>query len=575
MALALAFATLDLGMASTASAYGGRTLYEPNATTNPNDLDSYPVAVRLSHSGAANGTVLATFERNAGDSTDPPPGWLIYRSTDDGQSFSKLSEVAPAVHPDWTFTVQPHLMELSQAAGGFPAGTLLLATGLMPDPITQTELQVYASTDHGATWSYVSDIATAGPGGSGVWEPFLNQLPDGRIVAYYSHEGVSGHSQIIAEKVSSDGGKTWGTETPIWQSADLSDRPGMPTVARMGNGKYLMSVEDCGAPGDYCAAHTKISSDGLTWGSGAGDMGTQAVAASGHRMHGNPFVTWSPAGSQNGTVILVGKDVTTSNPDQMAGNHGQTLFVNYNYGTGTWWELTAPVPWVAGGYQSGYRSAALPSSDGTDLLYLTSTYSGSGQRNRIVHGTANGGVLPYRDPFASTGTDTGWQTFGGTWQVSDGVYRVTSSGRGEKSVAGSTVWSSYTMEGDVRLDAGGNAGLSVRVSDPATGVDSQNAYYVGLSSVDGAFIGRQRYDWTLLGGTHPVPGGVQVGTWYHLKVQASGCTFTVTASPADGSGTPVTFTQTDSTSCLDHGAVGVRMDATPASFRNITVTYTG
>jgi len=569
---------LMVGTVAPAHAYTGAVLYEPNATTNANDLDSYEAAIRLQYSGATNGTIIASFERNAGNSTNPPPGWLIDRSTDNGNTFTQISFVAPAVHPSWTYTVQPDFLELAQPSGSWPAGTLLLAVDLVPGDLSQSELQVYRSSDQGNTWSYVSDIATggSGPSHSGVWEPFLVQLSNGSIVAYYSDETHSGYSQLIGHKISTDGGSSWGSETYDWASTTSTDRPGMATVAKMGNGHYIMSVEMCGAPGDYCQVHVKTSSDGLVWGSGPSDMGTRTVATSGHGLHGNPYITWSPAGGPNGEVILNGQNVVESLTNgNNAGNWGQTLFVNTNDGSGLWSELTSPIPFIPGGYQSGYRSAILPSPSGTSLLYLTASYTGSGQRNRIVYGNANSGVLPYNAPFAG-GTDVGWQTFGGAWSVSGGVYSDSTAGRGEKSMAGSTGWTDYTMQGDVRLNAAGNAGLLIRVTDPSVGVDSHNGYYAGISSTNGGvFLGREQYNWTLLGSVHAIPGGVSVGSWYHLTVRAVGCTFAVSAQRVGSTTAPTTFTYTDSGCVLTYGQVGVRMDSTPSSWRNITVTATG
>jgi hypothetical protein len=568
-----AAAAFPVGLAVADS---GTVLYEPNATTNPDEMASYEHAIRLQHSGDANGTILATFERQ-GTGTNPGPGWPIYRSTDDGASFQKIAHVAPAGFPTGN-ALQPNLLELAQPVAGYPAGTLLLAAETGAG--STLAMQVYRSTDHGVTWQYASDIELYTGGANRPWEPFLIQLDDGRIVAYYSEEVQPGptYQQNIMRKVSTDGGQTWAGKQGVWVSNNPVDRPGMATVTRMGNGQYAMAVELCGggAPGDYCRARVKFSSDGLTWGSPA-DMGIRPLSKNGqHPLHGNPVVSWTSAGGPNGMLILSGRDLmqSLSLPDNRAGGHGQTLLVNYNYGQGDWYELIAPIPWTGGATwtQAGYRNAVLPSADGTKLLYLVANYTGAGRRNRIAYGTASSGVLPYTAPFAS-GTDLGWKTFGGTWSVSGGVYANTSGGAGDKAITGSTYWSDYTMEGDVRLDGTGNAGLLVRANDPNTGADAHNGYFVGLTNQEGGvFLGRQNYNWTLLSGVHSMPGGVTQGAWYHLKVRVSGCTFTVEAQQVGGSNPPTTFTHTDTGCTMTRGAVGVRTFNTRAAWRNVKVS---
>lgn len=97
------------------------------------------------------------------------PYFQIYRSTDHGFTWSKLSEVqvshdAQACSTDDDVDVQdtqngiglpyqPHLYVLPQALGGFPKGTVLLA-GNSAKIIGQgqqasTQLELYASKDNG------------------------------------------------------------------------------------------------------------------------------------------------------------------------------------------------------------------------------------------------------------------------------------------------------------------------------------------------------------------------------------------------------------------------------------------
>jgi hypothetical protein len=558
----------------TAGATSG-TLYEPNPVTNADDEASYPHAIQLAHSGSANGTILATFERQLATSNNPGRGWLLYQSTDGGAHFQRLgAPVQPAHFADAFFALQPQLLELARPAGSFAPGTLYLSGNTMAG--TKVELQVFRSTDSGKSWQFAStlDLGDTSVSPRRPWEPFLIELDDGRLVGFFSDEITPGGRQNIASKVSTDGGATWGPKANIWESPDNGDRPGMVTVARMGDGRYVMSVEMCGAPGDFCRAHIKTSADGLTWGSGASDMGVRPLTTTNHPFHGNPSIAWTPKGGPKGTLILNAKDLqeSVSSPDTPAGDHGQTLLVNYDYGEGAWYELTAAVPWAAGptNTQAGYRNYVLPLGGGDELLYLTSTYTGAGNRNRVLYATTNPGILPYLDPFAG-GTAVGWQPFGGTWNVTDGVYTVQESGLGDKAIAGSTSWTDTTTSADLRLDGAGDAGLIVRATNPSVGIDAYNGYLIGVSSIDStAFVGRVRYNFSVLGAVHPVAGGVAVGSWYNVGVKAVGCSFEVTVTPASG-GAATTFTEADPGCAQTFGAIGVRTHQANASFRNVRV----
>jgi hypothetical protein len=46
--------------------------------------------------------------------------------------------------------------------GGYPAGTILLAGNSIPADLSKTQLDLYASTDNGVTWKFVSHIANGG-----------------------------------------------------------------------------------------------------------------------------------------------------------------------------------------------------------------------------------------------------------------------------------------------------------------------------------------------------------------------------------------------------------------------------
>jgi len=159
--------------------------------------------------------------------------------------------------------------------------------------------------------------------------------------------------------------------------------------------------------------------------------------------------------------------------------------------------------------------------------------------------------------------------------VRNGTYQDSTSGPGDKSVSGSTGWTDYTLQGDVQLNAAGQAGLIFRVTNPSTGADSFNGYFIGLQSSNGTFfLGRENGAWTHLYNT-TIPGGVALNTWYHVTVQAVGCTFTASAQQVGSSSLAATFSYTDSSCTFTSGQVGVRDHYTTASWRNVAVTPLG
>lgn len=159
-------------------------------------------------------------------------------------------------------------------------------------------------------------------------------LPDGRVAGFYANEKHADdtlcYSQIISERVSSDGGETWGPEiyaaaqpgvrTP--QGVCASARPGMPGFARLANGQYILVFEVCGTPpdGDNCNIHYKISNDGTTW---SNDLGTNIPD-----QVGGPYVC----------VLPTGRILVTSNTNQ----------ISISDDNGGSWHLNDPPAWIAG-----------------------------------------------------------------------------------------------------------------------------------------------------------------------------------------------------------------------------------
>jgi hypothetical protein len=223
--LLVAGQTLPAAQASSS----GTVVYSPY----PSDMwpgAMYPRLIRLAHAGAQNGNLLATFEDYH---TPSNPTFPIYRSADGGVSWSLFSRIRDVQHhPVWGMRYQPDLFELPRALGTWPAGTILAAGNVIPEDLAKTELDLYASTDHGKTWSFVSTIVRGGravPGQPAVWEPNLQIDAHGQLVVYYSDERhkADDYNQLLAHEVSTDGGRTWGSEVYDVAIGDGRARPGM------------------------------------------------------------------------------------------------------------------------------------------------------------------------------------------------------------------------------------------------------------------------------------------------------------------------------------------------------------
>ncbi|MET0289329.1 MAG: exo-alpha-sialidase [Pseudoxanthomonas sp.] len=357
---------------------------------------SYASAVRLAHqrNAADNGRTLMVFEI-AGDPTLP-----LYESRDEGDSWKLIDRVADQTHggsPHWSLHWQPHLSELARASGDLPAGTLLLAANAIErntdKRITAQDMQLYTSADAGKSWQYRSTIIQGAGQPSdrlngGVWEPYIVVLDDGRMVAFYSSERHkrSGFNQLIAHKVSNDGGLTWGEEIFDVALPGGVDRPGMAVVERLPDKRYVMvyeTIDNTAAPNNG-QVHLKFSHDGLEWNARDPGIGLQTLA--GGWPSACPMIRWLPGETQDGVLI-----VAAQRGGGGADVGGRTLYRNDTGGRGPWWETVAPVQKRTGNIHAGWTQVILPRSDGT-LLHVTSSSSantpGVDEDNELLYASA-------------------------------------------------------------------------------------------------------------------------------------------------------------------------------------------
>jgi hypothetical protein len=142
-----------------------------------------------------------------------------------------------------------------------------------------------------------------------------------------------------------------------------------------------------------------------------------------------------------------------------------------------------------------------------------------------------------------------------------GVYQSQPKGY-PKSVIGDSRWSDYTVETNIKLGSntptGGNAGVLVRVNNPADGTllsQNRNDFlqgYMAYLSADGVHLGKFNYNFQDLASA-PLTG--IAGKWQHMKVVTSGTRIMVFVGDMD---TPLIDYTDRSDTAFTHGKAGVR-----------------
>lgn len=296
----------------------------PSNYTDPRTL--YARSAQL-----ADGTLLATWENY---SPEPPKVYFpIYQSKDGGETWKELSRVQDTQN-NWGLRYQPFLYVLQKDFPGHKKGTVLLAGSSIPTDLSKTQLELYASKDSGRSWEFVSHLASGGEalpnnGLTPVWEPFLMEHK-GTLIHYYSDQRDNAtHGQKIVHQTSKDL-KNWGLVIDDVAYPTYTDRPGMPTVALLPNGNYIMTYEYGGGPAIPSSykfpVYYKIVSDPEKFGPATG---ISLQSTDGTIPLGSPYVVWSPVGGKNGTIIV-------------SAASGTEVFINKGLGEGPWVKVSTP-----------------------------------------------------------------------------------------------------------------------------------------------------------------------------------------------------------------------------------------
>lgn len=133
------------------------------------------------------GTVLATSEHVDKDRVFVP----IYRSEDSGSTWSSRTKVR-SQDPERVYGFRPYLYVLPRPFANFAKDTVLLAAQSQPLDHSSTRIDIYASTNRGKTFYFMSSVASGGPPIATndftlVWEPFLT-LHEDQLICYYSDQ---------------------------------------------------------------------------------------------------------------------------------------------------------------------------------------------------------------------------------------------------------------------------------------------------------------------------------------------------------------------------------------------------
>lgn len=465
-------------------------VYSPEAGTSFNPEGgreagtTYAKNIVLKNSGPANGTMLVTYDQLVLE--DGVQVYPIYRRSPGSGIWQRVSTVRPSDQfSGLTRTAQPFLFEVPPGTTGLAAGTILLAGMIMPEDRSTSTLVVYSSTDQGRTWSLLSTIDRGGPAiydpspsstTSTVWEPSLAVDAYGGLVAYFSDERQKdqGVLQAVSYRRSVDGGRTWGDLVNVSAPTNRSDRPGMITVTRMADGRYIAVYEVVNRPSrtaNNAVVYYKISDDGLSWAPET-SIGTAVRLADGRGIGSSPFVRWVPEGGPQGMVVISSKWALDSDGNI---DGGQNYYVNRVNGEGQWERLPYAVTYdsadTAGGTFSGFAQSFDYDPDSRALYQATNVENLSTTYNDIVVAASPLNSVQYEAENA---------------RVADAVEVVHGDASGGVKIGGiNTASSSVTF--DVTVPATATYTVDVRYDNGTGGPSSHRL------TVNGAPVGTVRY----------------------------------------------------------------------------------
>lgn len=253
----------------------------------------YPSVIEIS-----DGTLLATSEVFDKQQF----GFRIMSSNDSGKNWNQIAFVKETIDKTINASWNPCLMELPEDKGTLSKGDIILAAvSIDSEQSRKSQISVYASDNKGENWREISVVDEAGGIDEGVWEPCL-VYENGYIYCFYSDDSDEICSQTVVYKRSSDC-VNWEEKQAVVKSSNPDERPGMPMLTKMGNGKWFICYE-YGRDGSY-PIYFKISDSIDKW--NPSDTGKKLKVGVNKTAVSAPSCIWLPVGGKKGTLIVSGK----------------------------------------------------------------------------------------------------------------------------------------------------------------------------------------------------------------------------------------------------------------------------
>lgn len=315
------------------STFSHNTVYKPLSQA-PLWRTAYSRAIQV-----ADQSLLLTWEDYPyGENSTNLDTFKVLRSTDGGVSWSNLSQVHDTQN-GWgmrfrtsadlciettlaNFILEPHMYITKKAYGSYPAGTLLIAGVSTPLSLQGgVYIDLYASSNSGASWAFVSHIArgngpeTVATGDQSIWEPFFLEYND-KLLIYFSDQRDSAHSQKLSLTTTTDL-KSWSASADVVTYSDVNARPGMAVISYISTiKKYILTYEYCNNPlRGGCPAYFRLSSDPTAFLNAADNVLTTTT---GYVPAGSPYsVYYAPnnaviISTNSDTNVFVSKDNATT-----------------------------------------------------------------------------------------------------------------------------------------------------------------------------------------------------------------------------------------------------------------------
>ncbi|KAK4206649.1 Sialidase [Rhypophila decipiens] len=289
--------------------FTNNTIYQPVG----NQSVTYPRFAELT-----DGTILATSSLSG-----PRPAYFpIFESKDGGASWTWVSNMTDQVN-GWGMGAQPALAELTEPMGGFDAGTVLASGNSWSN--NGTRIDLYASTDRARTWQFVSHIAQGGRpnttnGADPIWEPYL-MVYNHSLIAFYSDQRDPDHGQKLAHQTSTDL-VNWGPVVDDVAYDLYIARPGMTVVVYIPPiKKYILVHEfpigNSSSHGVNYPVYYRLadSPEDFRFSEGLPIVINNTTAP-----NASPYVTWSPAGGEFGTIVVSDADNAVVYTNQYGGD---------------------------------------------------------------------------------------------------------------------------------------------------------------------------------------------------------------------------------------------------------------